>query len=323
MATRTKAPAIRRATYKGAFKSVGAQEDRIFQFTFSDGSVDRVGDTIDANGWDLKDYLKNPVVLWAHNGQTFPIGKCVRAWVEGAALKGQIQISTASAEAEQVFKHLLAGELNAVSVGFLPTEQEFAAETDERPYGIDFTKQALLEVSIVPVPANPNALHEPRTKSMATNKDQIEGNDAGTIKSMAEHVEAFGGHVKALGEHLGTLKGMLDRDAVDGETSGKAFAAALDGIAGLTSRQKAAIIKAAEQGHAMHPDIHKCVGMAHKSLTKALNLHNGAASADGDGAASHKPAGDNDNRNEDMDDDDEKAVHALVNGLARLTGAVA
>jgi hypothetical protein len=55
------------------------------------------------------------------------------------------------------YKMVEAGLLSAVSVGFMPLE--FAWSTDkDRPYGMDFTKQELLEISLVPVPCNQNAI---------------------------------------------------------------------------------------------------------------------------------------------------------------------
>ena len=35
---------------------------------------DRDGDVIKQNGWDLKSYKTNPVILVSHNYQEFPIG---------------------------------------------------------------------------------------------------------------------------------------------------------------------------------------------------------------------------------------------------------
>jgi phage head maturation protease len=53
-----------------------------------------------------------------------------------------------------------AGFISAVSVGFMPLDYSFAGDDEARPWGIDFERQALLEISVVPVPANANALIE-------------------------------------------------------------------------------------------------------------------------------------------------------------------
>jgi hypothetical protein len=55
------------------------------------------------------------------------------------------------------------GFMNAVSVGFQPTEYTMAAD---RKWGINYIKQSLLEYSAVPVPANPDALAVARSKGI-------------------------------------------------------------------------------------------------------------------------------------------------------------
>jgi phage head maturation protease len=52
---------------------------------------------------------------------------------------------------------LSGGFLRSVSVGFRPLEFRFSSDP-ARQGGIDFTKQELLEISVVPVPANAEAL---------------------------------------------------------------------------------------------------------------------------------------------------------------------
>jgi hypothetical protein len=49
------------------------------------------------------------------------------------------------------------GFLNAVSVGFDPVKYAWVEDKD-RPWGIDYIEQELLEYSCCPVPANPEAL---------------------------------------------------------------------------------------------------------------------------------------------------------------------
>ena len=44
------------------------------EFILSDASPDRMGDVIDADGWNLDNFKNNPVALFNHNSN-FPIGK--------------------------------------------------------------------------------------------------------------------------------------------------------------------------------------------------------------------------------------------------------
>lgn len=125
---------------------------------FSDGSVDRAGDTIDPNGWELKDFNKNPVLLWAHDSgfdKSIPaIGNVKNLKVNNSGqLVGSLEFDMDDPFAVKVYKKYKKGILKATSVGFMPLEAE---ENNEK--GIDFKKQQLLEISCVNVPANANAL---------------------------------------------------------------------------------------------------------------------------------------------------------------------
>jgi HK97 family phage prohead protease len=126
---------------------------------FSDGSVDRMGDKLDPNGWELRGYRANPVVLFAHDATAPPIGRTLNVFSDGLRLIGDIQFAEASVYefADTIFRLVQAGYLKAGSVGFSPLEYSFANDP-ERPFGIDFERQELLEFSIVPVPALPSAV---------------------------------------------------------------------------------------------------------------------------------------------------------------------
>ena len=61
------------------------------------------------------------------------------------------------------------GFLNAVSVGFLPLEEPKPLyDADGHMVGNEFTKQELLEISSVPVPANPSCLSKAIQKGILT-----------------------------------------------------------------------------------------------------------------------------------------------------------
>lgn len=138
-----------------------AEGDRTFRFTFSDGSVDRMTDTIDPKGWDLTHFNKNPVALAVHASSdlTAVIGKAKNVGIVGKKLMGDIEFMPGDVNplAEMAYRMVDGGWINAVSVGFRPTKYAFSEEKD-RPWGIDFKEQELLEISLVPIPANPNAL---------------------------------------------------------------------------------------------------------------------------------------------------------------------
>jgi HK97 family phage prohead protease len=148
-----------------------SDEARSLRFTISTGCIDREQDTIALAGWDLANYLKNPVVLWGHDGSRLPIGRAVNVGVENGALKATVDFIPPDTPeggqfAEAVYRLARGGFINATSVGFRPIKWTFTQDpergADDWFPGIDFEAQELVEFSLVTVPANPEALIEPQ-----------------------------------------------------------------------------------------------------------------------------------------------------------------
>lgn len=145
MKTRTIVATLQKATNGNA---VGT-------FVLSEESPDRMGDIIEVEGWDFSNFKKNPIALWQHDHDK-PIGSWRNIRVKGKQLLGDLYLgSTRLADmAQQLIED---GILKAVSVGFVPVEHEPLDE--EKPYGGWRIKASeLLEVSLVSVPAHPQAL---------------------------------------------------------------------------------------------------------------------------------------------------------------------
>lgn len=138
-------------------------DERCITFTISTDDIDRVGDKVFQDGWYLDNYISNPVVLWAHDDKSLPIGKCVNIFVQNNSLKATVQFVKADVPiigplAEAVFQLCRDGFLCATSVGFRPLEFDFT-DDDTRIYaschGADIKRAELLEFSIVSIPCNP------------------------------------------------------------------------------------------------------------------------------------------------------------------------
>ena len=132
-------------------------------FMISTAAVDRDGDTIDPKGWDLGSYTKNPVVLWAHDYSSPPVGKAVNIKSTEHGLQADVEFLPQGLDpfADKIHDMCKAGFLNATSVGFRGVEYDEA----QGRKGYDFKKQELLEFSIVPVPCNPEALAQRGVKN--------------------------------------------------------------------------------------------------------------------------------------------------------------
>lgn len=143
----------------------GKPDESAITFVISDETKDRYGDVVQVDGWDTRNFLKNPVLLWAHRYGEPPVGKMPTLTSTQSAdrkvIKGTVsewvprEVSQFAWAVEQMVRK---GFLNAVSVGFLPIEFTFNDD-----WSMNFIKQELLEVSVVPVPANPNALAEAKS----------------------------------------------------------------------------------------------------------------------------------------------------------------
>lgn len=118
-----------------------------FKFIASTPAIDRQGESIDQNGWELENYLKNSVLLWAHDYTQPPIGIVDKIGMENGNLVIEGRFAPTDF-GQQIRKLYDLQMINTVSVGFIPKEMN----------GNIITKSELLEVSVVPVPANPQAL---------------------------------------------------------------------------------------------------------------------------------------------------------------------
>lgn len=151
-------------------------ESRRLAFIISTASVDRERDTIAVEGWRLENYRRNPVVLWAHSYRDLPVGRAVEVSVADGRLTSVAEFPTREVNpfADTVYQMLRSGYLRATSVGFAPVKWVYNQERR----GVDFLEQELLEYSVVPVPANPEALQMARAA----------GIDLAPIKTWAEAV---------------------------------------------------------------------------------------------------------------------------------------
>jgi HK97 family phage prohead protease len=135
-----------------SFEIKSVEENGTFKVIASDETVDRAGEVIKVDGWDFKNYMKNPIMLFWHDYRSIEAiaWKATNIYVEGKKLI--VEGVFASTEKAQMLRQLYdEGIIKTVSVGFIPKERD----TNDQKV---ITKAELLEVSFVPIPANPNAL---------------------------------------------------------------------------------------------------------------------------------------------------------------------
>jgi HK97 family phage major capsid protein/HK97 family phage prohead protease len=154
---------------KYAVRSAPPPSGDAMEFVLSDNSVDRVGDVIEQN-WELDNFRKTgSPALFNHDRDQY-IGKWENVRVEGNRLVGKLKIAAegTSALIDTVRKLLAQKMLRATSVGFQPLKMEKLNDEASEFWGpFRFLKSELLEVSLVSVPANPNAVSLARSMNLS------------------------------------------------------------------------------------------------------------------------------------------------------------
>lgn len=110
---------------------------------------DRYGEIMNPKGCDAEEFLKNPVVFFAHRSNELPIGKCEQLQIKENGIIAKTKFYD-SEFANDIFKMNAEGFLNSWSIGFTMMEPP-----EIREGKVYINKWKLLEYSSVPIPANP------------------------------------------------------------------------------------------------------------------------------------------------------------------------
>ncbi len=166
--------------YKQSAAAAEPLAERDVRFVASTSEPDREGDVIVTSGIETEAYQRNPVVPFAHDYRSLPIGRAMKIERQPERLLVTVRFAPAEANplAEQVLALVRGGFLNAMSIGFRPLEWKY----DETRKGVNFYRTELLECSVVPVPANAEALVAASAR----------GIDVSLLKSWASGVLAEG-----------------------------------------------------------------------------------------------------------------------------------
>jgi len=135
------------------------------RWLMSDATLDSYMEKIDPNAWQLERFLKNPVILWSHRHDYLPIGRVVKLDKTPTGLYGYFKFTpkemphTGKGPSGYSVEMLVRGGfLSACSVGFILKRIEWTKDDPDEPADAVITLAELMEVSVVTVPANPNAL---------------------------------------------------------------------------------------------------------------------------------------------------------------------
>ena len=274
-------------------REVGDPSDRILEFVGSTADVDRYGDIIEVEGWDLKNFKKNSPFLWAHNYQAPPVGTVVKAFTDERGLICHTYFPTDEEIAvqgwpsniptpETVYRLYKIGSLKATSVGFAGLEREPITDqkNEGQQTGWRYLKSELYELSAVPVPANPYAvIQQAVQKGVVTEKDvepflaaaepEGEGDNGNHLAELREKVRSLQGELEQAKEELAQVKAQaaasLKFDLVLSEEQLEKIRAELELKAGVTLETKAGAVLNAKNKAALQ----QAVALIQQVLTAA------------------------------------------------------
>ena len=154
-------------------------EKGLVRQVISTGDVARDGAIIEPSGWDLRNYMRNPVVLYAHDDSAggwvgvtagtraaLPVAKATDVGLNNGNLEAEAQFDMDDEFAVRLLGKIRGGFINATSVRWRPLtapKREVREVVDddgvtrEREVWV-FSRNELLEYSYVPIPADPGAV---------------------------------------------------------------------------------------------------------------------------------------------------------------------
>lgn len=145
-------------------KSLGYGE---IEVVVSNDAIDRHGESIMLKGIDLTQIKRNPTLLWAHDYSKPSIGRIDKIYKSQGNLKAKLSFDYEIDEfADLIYKKILKGSLNAVSLGGIAKE-----------FNDDYTvikELEMYELSVVPVGAHRDALVTSKSSTLENRLNTLE-----------------------------------------------------------------------------------------------------------------------------------------------------
>ena len=165
-----------RSKFVKAESKVLDMENGLISAVVSTENVDRDGDIIRQDSWDLRHFKAHPVLLSSHNyrGLTNQIGEWVRMDVDDRRLVGEAKYYVGEGNPEADWGFLLASKSKAAfSVGFVPDMSVARQIGTDGNQAYEFRGQELLEVSQVTVPSNRQSLQAMKGLGLAPEMESL------------------------------------------------------------------------------------------------------------------------------------------------------
>lgn len=162
---------IKKIQFNFLQKAIQQNENKkTYRFIASTETIDRAGEKILLSAWDLSHYKKNPVILYGHDNYSLEnvVGVCVATEINEKEFIIDVQFSESNPKGKMIENMLDEGMSLAVSVGFIPDEVEVIDGVTT------IIKAKLLEVSMVILPCNPDAVMKMKSLAIKNNVTDFE-----------------------------------------------------------------------------------------------------------------------------------------------------
>lgn len=218
-------------------RNAEASSDGPVWFRATSEAKDRHGTVIESRGIDVEPFLRNPVVGWGHRtirgGDPDDVIGRVEAIERGADFI-DVSVTFADHERAQLTERLVRGGfVSAISVGLLPHKTGTRTIDGHRVPVIE--KSELLEVSIVPVGSNPQALRLLRDLTGGESPE----NEGGSDMESNELRQAVTDAVTPLAARLEAIEKALDEPERVPALSGARTTEGVDDLAGRWLKARA------------------------------------------------------------------------------------
>lgn len=178
--------------------------DNKFKVIATSDNVDRDWDILTLDGWEIENYLKNPVILANHTYSIENIiWKATAIYQEGNNIIVEWVFSKTNPVGQLANSLYNEWMLKTVSVWFIPKERN--AEK--------ITRKELLELSFVAVPANANAVSlDGKTYEQAVEKGLIKEEEKSELEQVKEELSEIKEMIKSLADNKAKQIKEIDAD---------------------------------------------------------------------------------------------------------------
>lgn len=161
------------------------EDQREFEFVITTDRLDTYRTIFDPDGWDFSFYLENPVVFWNHrSGGDDPddlIGMTVAGPTRTELSDGstgyvatvRFEPADVNPKAEKIRKKIISRSIRMASIGAMVFDAEYKEFDQYDDAILVFTRQTLMEWSVVDIGSNPGAIVKKNADAIAAIRSAV------------------------------------------------------------------------------------------------------------------------------------------------------